>query len=305
MKIAFIGFGEAARAFVATLAPAGALGFAAFDILTPRGRDQAVREAAAKLGVRVAADPAEAVEGADWVFSAVTAADSLDAGKSVAALLGPGQVFIDINSVSGGRKEETAAIVTAAGAAYLDMAVMAPVHPKGHRTPVLIAGPQALEMGHRLGLLGFDLEVVGDRIGDATTIKMLRSMFVKGLEAVTVQTLLAARAAGRFDEIYASLSKSFPGLGWPDFPKYLVERVTRHGVRRAAEMRESAVTMAELGFAAGHDMAMAVASLQQEVGDLGLRLDENAGLEGLYDTVLAAREGNKERKPSECKEDAA
>jgi 3-hydroxyisobutyrate dehydrogenase-like beta-hydroxyacid dehydrogenase len=295
MKIAFIGFGEAARAFASTLREAGGVTFAAFDILTPQGRDKAVREAADKLGVTVAANPVEAVDGADWVFSAVTAADSLDAGHSVAKLLKPGQVFIDINSVSGGRKVETAAAVTAGGAVYLDMAVMAPVHPKGHRTPVLIAGPQVVELGHRLGLMGFDFQVVGEEIGAATTIKMLRSMFVKGLEAVTVQTLLAARAAGRFDEIYASLSTSFPGLGWPGFPKYLVERVTRHGVRRAAEMRESAVTMAELGFPAGHAMANAVADLQQEVGALGLRLDEKSGLEDLYDTVLDARAGGKAR----------
>jgi 3-hydroxyisobutyrate dehydrogenase-like beta-hydroxyacid dehydrogenase len=291
MKIAFMGFGEAARAFAETLGMSGAANFRAFDILTPRGRDEAVREASERLGVAVSDDPAGAVAGADWVFSAVTAADSLDAARSVADLLKPGQVFIDINSVSAGRKQETAALVTAGGAAYLDMAVMAPVHPKGHRTPVLIAGPQAVEMGRRLGLLGFDLEVVGDRVGDATTIKMLRSMFVKGLEAITVQTLLAARSAGRFDEIYASLSKSFPGLGWPAFPTYLIERVATHGIRRAAEMRESAVTMAELGFPAGHDMALAVAALQQEIGDLHLKLDEKQGLEGLYDTVLATRAG--------------
>lgn len=295
MKIAFIGFGEAARAFVGTLRGAGDIAFSAFDILTARGRDAALREAAAGLGVRVCAGPAEAVEGADWIVSAVTAADSLEAGRSVAAALRPGQVFIDINSVSGGRKQETARAVTAGGGAYLDMAVMAPVHPRGHRTPILIAGPQTVEMGHRLGLLGFDLEIAGEEIGAATTIKMLRSMFVKGLEAITVQTLLAARAAGRFDEVYASLSKSFPGLGWPAFPRYLVERVATHGIRRAAEMRESAVTMAELGFPAGHDLALAVAALQQEVGGLGLKLDRDGNLESLYDAVLGTRRsGSKE-----------
>ena len=305
MRIAFIGFGEAARAFVETLREAQGLQFAAFDILTSRGRDDAVRAEAARLGVRVCTSPAEAVEAADWVFSAVTAADSLDAGRSVADVMKPGQVFIDINSVSAGRKQDTARLVTAGGAAYLDMAVMAPVHPKCHRTPVLIAGPDAVEMGHRLGLLGFDLEIAGQDVGAATTIKMLRSMFVKGLEAITVQTLLAARAAGRLDEIHTSLSKSFPGLGWPEFPKYLAERVTTHGVRRAAEMRESAVTMSELGFEAGKDMALAVAALQQEIGDLGLRLDPAGTLESLYDTVLGARDGRMDRKPTEFKEDAA
>ena len=296
MKIAFIGFGEAARAFAATLREVAEIEFSAFDILTPRGRDSAVREAASRLGVQVAATPAEAVQEAEWIFSAVTAADSLDAGHSVKNSIGRGQTFIDINSVSGGRKQETARPVTATGAAYVDMAVMAPVHPTGHLTPVLIAGPEALSIEPRLRELGFDFRIVGDAVGDATTIKMLRSMFVKGLEAVTVQTLLAAREAGRFDEILASLSSSFPGLGWPAFPKYLIERVTTHGIRRAAEMRESAVTMAELGFPAGHAMANAVANLQQEGGALGLRLDETGDLQTLYDAVLQARAGEPMRK---------
>ncbi len=289
MRIAFIGFGEAARAFVQTLRDTADIEFAAFDILTAKGADQAIRSAAERLGVRVAATPTDAVRDAEWVFSAVTAADSLDAGRSVATLLRPGQVFIDINSVSGGRKQETARLVAVGGAGYVDMAVMAPVHPRGHRTPVLVAGPDVGLIAPHLRDFGFQFDVSGEAIGDATTIKMLRSMFVKGLEAITIQTLLAAREAGRFDEIYASLSSSFPGLGWPEFPKYLIERVATHGVRRAAEMRESAVTMAELGFAAGHDMAAAVAALQQEIGELRMKLDDSAEAKSLYDQVAKAR----------------
>lgn len=281
MKIAFIGFGEAARAFVETLRGDG-VSFSAYDILTARAADAEMREAAARLGVALAADPLEAVEGADWVISAVTADDSLDAAGSVAAALAGGQVFVDINSVSAGRKQETARIVCAGDAAYVDMAVMAPVHPRGHRTPVLVAGPACTAIEPRLRALGFEFTVVGDEIGGATSIKMLRSLFVKGLEAITVQTLLAATTAGRFDEVYASLSKSFPALGWPDFPLYQLERVARHGVRRAAEMRQSAETMAELGFPAGRDLAAAIAGLQQAVGELGCELTRDSDPSAAY-----------------------
>lgn len=279
MRIAFIGFGEAARAFAETLRREDAsLVLSAYDILTVRGADADVRAAAARLGVSVANDPETAVRNADWVVSAVTAADVLDAARSAAGALAPGQLYVDINSVSAGRKAEAAGIVHATGADYLDMAVMAPVHPKGHRTPVLVAGPAARDAAASLDRLGFDHAHAGDAVGDATTVKMLRSLFVKGMEAVTVQTLLAARQAGRFDDVYASLSRSFAALGWPKFPLYQLERVATHGVRRAAEMRESARTQAELGFAAGADLANAIADIQHAIGELGLKgVGEDAG----------------------------
>lgn len=268
MKIAFIGFGEAARAFADTLR-GGEVSFAAYDILAVTSAGSDVGEAASRLGVALAGSPGEAVEDADWIISAVTATDSLDAARSVAAALAAGQVYFDINSVSAGRKQEAARLIGAGGCAYVDMAVMAPVHPRGHRTPVLIAGPDCAAIEPRLKALSFDCEVVGDEIGAATSIKMLRSLFVKGLEAITVQTLLAAKAAGRFEEVYASVSKSFAVLGWPDFPLYQLDRVATHGVRRAAEMRELAATLEELGFPAGRDLANAIADLQQSVGALG------------------------------------
>lgn len=291
MKIAFIGFGEAARAFTQSLREEGRLSFCAYDILIGSNapKEQALRDAAAYLGVELRNSAETAVEDADWVISAVTAADSLDAAKSVAEHLRQGQVFIDLNSVSAGRKIESAKLVEAGAAVYVDMAVMAPVHPRGHKTPILLAGPACAGLAPTFKQLGFDYSVAGDEIGAATSIKMLRSLFVKGLEAVTVQTLLAARAAGRFDEIYASLSSSFPQLGWPQFPLYQLERVTQHGVRRAAEMVESAATQGELHLPAGKELGLAIASVQDTVGSLGIRVDAKDGdLAEALDEVLAA-----------------
>lgn len=290
MRIAFIGFGEAAQAFATSLREhVGELGFSAFDRLNGTGRDGPLREAASRIGVDWCAGPVEAVERADWIFSAVTAADSLEAARSVAAHLAAGQVFFDINSVSAGRKRETAAIVSQRGATYVDMAVMAPVHPRAHRTPVLIAGPDCAAVSDALAALGFDFSVAGPEIGAATAIKMLRSLFVKGMEAVTVQTLLAARAAGCLDAIQASLAGSYPGLGWPGFARYQLERVARHGVRRSAEMVESAATQDELGFAAGNGLALAIAALQDEIGRLGVGLDREDDLAASLDRLLAGR----------------
>ncbi|MGZ9808874.1 DUF1932 domain-containing protein [Pseudoroseicyclus sp. H15] len=248
IRIGFLGFGEAGEAFARSLA--GRAEMLATDIRPER------MEAAEAAGVRAVAP--DGLTGADWLISAVTADASLTAleGQPVA----PGQLVIDINSVSPGRKRASAALIAGRGARYLDMAVMAPVHPRGHATPVLVAGAAPEE----LTALGFDWRSVGDEPGQATAIKMVRSLFVKGLEAITVETLLAAEAAGCADEIAASLAKSYPGLGFPDIADYQFERTLRHGTRRAAEMRESAATIDELGLTGA--LAAAIAEVQAAQG---------------------------------------
>ncbi|WP_212523255.1 NAD(P)-dependent oxidoreductase [Actibacterium sp. MT2.3-13A] len=280
---AFIGYGEAARAFRETLAEhAPEMSFRAYDIKLDGAGGEEMRAAMRRDGVTIAPSPA-ALAGSGWVFSAVTADQSLAAARSVASHIGAGTVFIDINSVSPGRKRETAALIEKGGAAYLDMAVMAPVHPRGHRTPVLVAGAALALALPRLKALGFDYRVAGEAAGAATAIKMIRSQFVKGLEAITVETLLAAEAAGVFGEILASLSSSYPGLGWPDFAEYQFERTLRHGARRAAEMEESAATVAALGLNGG--LGAEVAAVQAAMGQAGAACRPRATL---HETVAAA-----------------
>ena len=262
MDIAFIGFGEAGRAFADSLRAGGDHAFSAYD----RKDTDEMAAAMAARGVRQGAGPGAVVEGAAWIVLAVTADQSLEAAEAAAPHLGAGQVLFDINSVSPDRKRATAAVVEARGAAYVDMAVMAPVHPRGHATPVLIAGAAAASLAGPLRDLGFALDVVGPGPGEATAVKMVRSLFVKGLEAITVEALLAAAASGCFERVLASLSASYPGLGWPDHATYALERTLKHGARRAAEMHESAATLDALGLNGA--LAGEVAAVQARMGAL-------------------------------------
>ena len=288
MRIAFLGFGEAARAFRESLAGKDrALRFAAYDILLDtQGADGDCARAMEAHGVEAALAPERLAAGADWIVSAVTADQSLEAAKSVAPFARPGQVFLDINSVSPQRKRDTAALFAPAGAPYLDMAVMAPVHPKGHRTPVLVAGPVH---GHEetLRKLAFDFEVVGADPGAATAIKMVRSVFVKGLEAITVETLLAASASGCLGYITKSLGRSYPGLNLQELAPYQFERSLRHGKRRAAEMRESAAALDELGLFGA--LAEAIAEVHDAMGHLGRNALPEQTFEASLQTLLALR----------------
>jgi 3-hydroxyisobutyrate dehydrogenase-like beta-hydroxyacid dehydrogenase len=281
MKIGFLGYGEAARAFHEGLSRPG-LAFVAYDILLERG-DEAVADAIHERGGMVAGTIAALAE-VDWIFSAVTADQSLLAIKPLLPHLRQGQLVIDINSVSPDRKRQTAAAVEAAGAVYLDMAIMAPVHPRKHQTPTLIAGNIAERLLPELESLGFSVSIAGPASGAATAIKMVRSLFVKGLEAITVEALLAAQAAGCFEEILGSLSGSFPGLDWPKFAEYQFERTTVHGTRRAAEMQESAATLDALGL--NGNLAREIAVVQERMGGVGGRV---GSLEETVARVLSNR----------------
>lgn len=266
-RIAFIGFGEAGQTIAAGLRDAGATRIAAWDILFPEPAGARLKEVAERLGIRIAGSAADAVAGADLVFCAVTASSSLKAAAAARPHMTGGQFFLDINSVSPARKREVGDSMAGA-VRYVDVAVMAPVHPARHRTPMLLAGGDADALLPLM--LGLDMRasVAGPDIGMAAAIKMIRSVMVKGLEALTFECFVAARRAGVTAQVMGSLQASFPGLDWPAMIQYNLERMQQHGVRRAAEMREVTATVRELGVAP--HMASATVEHQQRMGELKL-----------------------------------
>ena len=269
-KLAFIGFGEAGQTISRGLLEAKAAQITAYDILFGSAQGESGPERAARaLGVEVAPDHAAAVREADIVFLAVTASSSLEAASSCLPGLHEGQLFLDINSVSPRRKIDTAARVAPTGAAYVDVAVMAPVAPYRHAVPCLIGGPGAAELMPRARALGMKMELVADEVGQASAIKMFRSIMIKGLEALMLESMLAASEYGVEGRVLASLKETFPSLDWEKLSGYLIERVVRHGKRRAAEMREVAETVKGIGL--DPIMAAATAARQQWLADLNVK----------------------------------
>jgi len=268
-RIAFIGFGEAGQTISRGLLAEGDADICAYDILFDNPANAGrLRQAASALGVAAAANHVEAVRGADLVFLAVTASSSFDAALSCVPGLGRGQLFLDINSVSPKTKLETAARVAPSGASYVDVAVMAPVAPYLHQVPLLIGGPGARQFMPRAHALGMKAEQVSDEVGPASAIKMFRSIMIKGMEALTLECMLAASEYRVEGQVLASLEKTFPSLDWERLSGYMIERVVSHGRRRAAEMREVAATVRGIGMQPL--MAEATAASQQWVADLGV-----------------------------------
>ena len=286
-RVAFIGFGEAGQTVGRGLLEQGAR-LQTYDILFDDAADQGkLKGVATSLGVTASGDHCQAVRDADLVFLAVTASSSLDAARSCLPGLREGQLFLDINSVSPQRKIQTAALVAPTGAAYVDVAVMAPVAPYGHKVPCLIGGPGAQALAPRARVLGMKMEVVASEVGQASAIKMFRSIMIKGLEALMLESMLASSEYGVEGRVLASLRETFPSIDWEKLSGYLIERVVSHGKRRAAEMREVADTVREIGLEPV--MASATAARQQWLADLKVKDALAAKTEDRAELVRAIR----------------
>lgn len=292
-SIALIGFGEAGQAFIEGWQLANNADVRVFDIKTD-DPSAAVRDAKQadydRFGVHGCATPAKAVKDAQVVFSLVTADQALSATQSAAAHLAPDSFFLDGNSCAPGTKTQSAALIEKAGGRYVDMAIMAPVHPALHKVPLLTSGPHAQAATPVFAALDMTAEEAEGDVGVASSIKMIRSVMMKGLEALVLECVLSGQKAGVADVVLESLDKTYPGFDWKKRSAYMLERVMTHGIRRAAEMREVARTVEDLDL--GGAMAQATVDWQQRIGDL--KLDAGNGDFGTRaDAILAALDGEK------------
>ncbi len=278
-QIAIVGFGEVGGIFGNDLAKQG-IEVSVFDILFTSPNHQRQMLAKAKnCGVRAAENLRDCLRHADMVISAVTASSALEVATEAGRLLCPGQIFLDLNSISPDTKRNVASRIEPSNAQFVEAAVMAGVPTPRLKVPMLLGGPHAVEAAEKLRSIGMNATVLSDQIGVASAVKMCRSVIMKGLEALAVECLFAARQYGAEDAVLQSLAATFPSLGWTDqLPDYLIGRVAQHGRRRAVEMREVAQALEAVGIEP--TMALATANRQERVVILmeekNLRFDEKS-----------------------------
>lgn len=245
-RIGLVGYGEVGRILAEDLRAQGA-SVCAFDLQLDGEAGPVLREHAAAHGVAVSASHAALAAQSDLVVSAVTASQAVPVAQACAGALPAGAFFLDLNSASPGAKQRAAAIVDAAGGRYVEGAVMTSVPPHRLKVPMLLGGAHAAALAPGLDALGFAARVHSPTLGVASATKMCRSVMIKGLEAMVIESYTAARAYGVEDAVLASLAETFPGIDWERQGAYFFQRVIEHGRRRSEEMREVAQTVREAG----------------------------------------------------------
>jgi len=246
-SVALIGHGEVGAMLARDLQAAGVSTIRAFDLKFLDKRGKLTDEAHALSPATACISAAEAVADAELIFSAVTAAQTVEAAKSVLGAIRAGAFFVDLNSASPGARRAAAAAIDGAGGRYVEAAVMSAIAPRGIKSPILLGGPHAADFVAFAAPFGLAARVYSPEIGRASAAKLCRSVLVKGLEALLTESLMAARYHGVERDVIESLTDMLPLPDWEKTASYMIGRSVQHGRRRGEEMREAAVTVAEAG----------------------------------------------------------
>jgi 3-hydroxyisobutyrate dehydrogenase-like beta-hydroxyacid dehydrogenase len=157
--------------------------------------------------------------------------------------LAPGTIYADLNTASPSLKRELATLVGAAGGRFADVALLGTVPTHGIGTPAVASGPGARAFADALGPLGMPVDVVSEEAGDAAGLKLLRSVFMKGLAASAIESVRAAEAAGHADWLEEQLADV---IGRPLLQR-LLEGSRQHAARRVDEMEAARDLLRDLG----------------------------------------------------------
>jgi 3-hydroxyisobutyrate dehydrogenase-like beta-hydroxyacid dehydrogenase len=233
--IAILGLGEAGRIYARGLRRAGAH-VRGFD-LSPTVPD---------LEIDRARTAAEASEGADVVLSLVGAQAAAEVAASALPVLTPTAVYADLNTASPQIKRTIGALAAARGVPMADVAVLAPVPREGYRTQLLASGPGADALAARLRPLDVPIVPIGAAVGDAARLKLLRSVFMKGLAALVIEGTTAAREFGADDWLRDQIAQEL-GPDGRALVDRLIEGTHQHAPRRHEEMLDSLAVLDEAG----------------------------------------------------------
>jgi 3-hydroxyisobutyrate dehydrogenase-like beta-hydroxyacid dehydrogenase len=231
-RVAVLGLGEAGGRLAADLVSAG---------VEVRGYDPS--PVPAPDGVERAGDPVSAVDGSTIVLASTTASTALAAAESALPGLGDGAIYADLNTASPALKRDLAALVDGADARFVDVALLGPVPARGLGTPALASGSGAEAFADAFRPLGMPVDVLSDTPGEAATLKLLRSVFMKGLAASALESLRAAEAAGHATWLEGEIAAV---VGEP-LRERLVEGSRRHAARRVDELAAARELLLELG----------------------------------------------------------
>lgn len=257
LTIALIGFGEAGTAIARGLAetwrgasrpgdnrPRKLIAIDTALDLDARGRK--LGDEARRLDVAIERGYTTALNDADIIISAVPGEFALDVAQAAAPLLKKGVVYLDLCTVTGTMAETDRSVIEGAGGVYVDVAVMGSFFGRGQKAPMLLAGPNAPLAAEWMNASGFDVKVLGPRPGSASAVKVLRSVLIKGVEALAVESFVAARRQGLLEEVMSCLG-DVDHEGFGQFLARMVETHLVHAGRRSEEMVLVAQMLRETG----------------------------------------------------------
>ena len=246
MNIGFIGYGEAAFNISLGLGQEGLSGIRATDAMMDHPvMGVQVRDRAGQAGVALVSSAAEVAQWADVLFAAVPSSFTLDVCREVKDCLRPGQLYIAVSASTPATKEAIWDLIGGTGVLFVDAAMLGSLPKDKHRVPITASGNGASKFREVMAPHGMEITLAGEKAGAASAIKLVRSIFMKGIASLMIEMLQAADAYGVSDEVVSSISKSMDGIPFTSHLDRLVTGSALHCTRRAAELKGSIAMLSE------------------------------------------------------------
>lgn len=248
IKLGFIGFGEAAFCICDGLKDEGVTGMVAYDTMmdcAPNG--ELINRRAAQANVTLLPSTEDVVTRSEIIILSVPSTYVLDACRSAVSVLRPGQIFADVSTTTPNTKMQEWEMVKNTGVLFSDSAMLGSLPLSRHKVPIVSSGNGAVAFRDALTPYGMNIEVTGDNPGEASAIKLIRSIFMKGLAALMFETLEGSEAYNVSEQVIRSISSSLDGIEFRDHLNRLVVGTAIHAHRRAIELEGSINMLEESG----------------------------------------------------------
>lgn len=269
LRLGLMGWGEVARIFAKALAENGLTGIVAYSrSAAAAAPGDPLRESAEAAGVTLAATPADLCERAELIIAVTPGAAALSAVRSVRRHLTQRHIYVDA-SASSVKSMERAAKLLDGKAGFVDAAIMNSVPLDGIKVPIVASGARANRLRELMTPYGMNIQVVGDRPGAASAMKLIRSVCLKGLGVLLIEALEAAQRHGILEATFADIAGSMDERPFAHIAKRLVCGTAVHAERRVHEMTESLTLLRSLG--ASIRMTRATRAMLEDVAAMGLR----------------------------------
>lgn len=246
MNIGFIGFGEAAYNIAFGLGGEGIKGIVAYDAMeNDPVMGAQVHRRAKEAGVAIKATAKEVAESCDVIFAAVPSSFTMDVCDAVKDVLGAGKLYVDVSASTPAVKEKIWAAVKDSGVLFVDAAMLGSLPKDKHAVPITASGNGAEIFKEKMTPYGMKITTAGDRAGAASAIKLVRSIYMKGIASLMIEMAQAADAYGVTGEVVSSIAKSMDGIPFTSHLNRLVTGSAVHCRRRAAELKGSIAMLEE------------------------------------------------------------
>ena len=246
-KIGIIGYGEAGAAFAKLLSAKDSVAVSVFDIrFNDIKSSKLLKNTAIEQNIRVADDIKSILVENDLILSVVTGEAAMTVVEASLPYITEGKIYVDMNSVSAKTKIYMSELIEKREGVFIEAAILGAIASYGFRSPILVCGKKAQEFARLFKRIGFDIKYLSKDIGKASNIKMLRSVFAKGVESLLIEMMIGAKRGDVLEPLMADIVSFMDKRSFQDIANAWITTTVFHATRRAEEMEHVIETLNEL-----------------------------------------------------------